>query len=257
LDETRELVDLFVDTWKMFAHRMPTGTVEERDGVVAALGNVPLPFLNACLQSEPVEDIESFRAWLATAKSMASKDHDTIFPICEAWLPEGWEAELEGAGMMIGIESTGMATNELVPPKRPLPELDIRKVEDVEAATHVAALNAAAYDMPPELFDSVCNMNLWGEGTYGYVGYLADGTPVASSGTYPVNGTVYVALVATHPDHQRKGYAEAVMRRSVEEGMAGTGLTRTTLHSTEAGLSVYEAMGYRGGPRFPMLMLEH
>jgi GNAT superfamily N-acetyltransferase len=68
---------------------------------------------------------------------------------------------------------------------------------------------------------------------------------------------VYVGLVATHPDHQRKGYAEAVMRRSIEEGQAGFGLTRTTLHASEAGRPLYEAMGYDVGPRFNLVVEPH
>jgi len=257
MDATRELADLFADAWKVFVDQMPDGTVREDTGVVATLGNVPLPFLNFCFQSEPVDDRAAFAGWLERAKSMAAEEHATIVAVCEPWLPEGWEEDLADAGMSVAIMSTGMATDGLAPPRRPLPDLDIRRIEDAEAGGHLSLLNAAAYDMPPDLFTSVTHLDFSGERAFGHVGYLADGTPVASAAALPVNDTVYVAFVATHPDHQRRGYAEAVIRRAIAECSEATGLTRTTLHASDAGYSLYAAMGYEAGARFPMLLVEH
>ena len=101
-----------------------------------------------------------------------------------------------------------------------------------------------------------CNLHLWKPDSYGYVAYL-DGEPVAGSATFPVDDTVYVGFVATHPDHQRRGYAEAVMRHSIEMGMKGMRLTRTSLHATAAGKPLYEAMGYEGGSLFHLICEPH
>jgi predicted acetyltransferase len=72
-----------------------------------------------------------------------------------------------------------------------------------------------------------------------------------------VHDTVYVAFVATPPDEQRKGYAEAVMRHSIEKGAEGMDLARTTLHATEAGFPLYLAMGYEATAHFRMLAEPH
>jgi ribosomal protein S18 acetylase RimI-like enzyme len=99
-------------------------------------------------------------------------------------------------------------------------------------------------------------LHLWKEDSYGYVGYV-NGQPVTCSATFPVHDTVYVAFVATHPDEQRKGYAEAVMRHSIEKGAEGMDLARTTLHATEAGFPLYLAMGYEATAHFKMLAEPH
>jgi GNAT superfamily N-acetyltransferase len=59
-----------------------------------------------------------------------------------------------------------------------------------------------------------------------------------------------VALVATSPDHQRKGYAEAVMRRALDEAREAWGVRRTVLHATAAGQPIYRRMGYADTVRF-------
>ncbi len=46
-----------------------------------------------------------------------------------------------------------------------------------------------------------------------------------------------------HPS--RRGLAELVMRRSLEDASQATGITRTALHASADGYSVYLRMGYR------------
>jgi GNAT superfamily N-acetyltransferase len=59
-----------------------------------------------------------------------------------------------------------------------------------------------------------------------------------------IHGSLHVMCVATLPEWQRRGYAEAAIRYSLEDASRTTGLKRTTLHATEAGRPVYERMGY-------------
>jgi ribosomal protein S18 acetylase RimI-like enzyme len=73
----------------------------------------------------------------------------------------------------------------------------------------------------------------------------------------PLNGALHVMCVATMPAHQRRGYAEAVMRHSLAQASRATGLTRTTLHATEAGKPAYQRMGYRETATFTGYTREH
>jgi GNAT superfamily N-acetyltransferase len=50
--------------------------------------------------------------------------------------------------------------------------------------------------------------------------------------------------VATRPEAQKRGYAEAVVRFALQRAHEATGLTRTTLHATDAGRPVYKRVGY-------------
>ena len=79
---------------------------------------------------------------------------------------------------------------------------------------------------------------------------LRDGTPVACAATVEAQGRLFVILVATDPDRQRRGYGEAVTRKALFEGARATGLTRATLHATVAGAPVYPRIGFE--PNSPM-----
>ena len=114
-------------------------------------------------------------------------------------------------------------------------------------------INAHAYGMPPELFECVCNMHLWHDDSLAFVGY-ADGRAVTSAAALPVDGTVYIALVATMPDAHGKGYAEAVMRQAITAGQQSMGVARATLHATDMGRPVYQAMGFAPSARFAVLV---
>jgi predicted acetyltransferase len=61
----------------------------------------------------------------------------------------------------------------------------------------------------------------------------------------PLHGVLYVGFVATALVHRRRGLAELVMRRSLEDATRATGITRTVLHATADGYPVYRRMGYR------------
>ena len=63
--------------------------------------------------------------------------------------------------------------------------------------------------------------------------------------TIATGNCLFLALVATAPEAQRKGYGEATVRKALFEGGRATGLTRTVLHATPAGAAVYERIGYR------------
>jgi predicted GNAT family acetyltransferase len=73
---------------------------------------------------------------------------------------------------------------------------------------------------------------------------ISDGRPVCSAAVMMVDGHRYVALVATEPGQQRRGFADAAMRRALENAASAHGEAPTVLHATEAGRPVYERMGY-------------
>jgi predicted GNAT family acetyltransferase len=73
---------------------------------------------------------------------------------------------------------------------------------------------------------------------------LVDGQPASSAVVMMADGYRYVALVATAPAQQRRGYADAAMRRALELSARVHGEQPTFLHATDAGRPVYERMGY-------------
>jgi len=257
MPEVRDSNQLFIDAWSTLVPRLPSGILGQDAGVVATLGNVELPFLNACFHTDPITDADGLTASIATARGLAADcPHPWFYVLCENWAPAGWEQVSEEEGLAVQLVITGMKAGRLTPPRRPLPELELRRVNDNDTARDLAELNAHAYQIPLSMVECICNTHLWREDSHGYVGYL-DGAPVSCSVVFPVNGTRYVGFVATHPDHARKGYAEALMRHCIGKAGEASGHSEITLHATEAGRPLYAAMGFTGHARFQMLSEPH
>jgi GNAT superfamily N-acetyltransferase len=107
-----------------------------------------------------------------------------------------------------------------------------------------ADLNSRAYGFPLDHGrDGLGGSALWKERVHAYLG-LRDGVPVTCAATVEADGRLFVVLVATHPDCERRGYGEAVTRKALYEGARATGLTRATLHATAAGAPVYPRIGF-------------
>jgi hypothetical protein len=138
-----------------------------------------------------------------------------------------------------------MVAAQLASPARPLPEVDVRRIDDEQGRLALADLNAAAYDVSSVwVRGAVASEALWHTPLYGYVAYV-DGHPVSTAFAVPLHGVLYVGFVATALAHRRRGLAELVMRRSLEDATQATGITRTALHATADGYPVYLRMGYQ------------
>ena len=201
----------------------------------------------------PVADTADLRGLLGLAKERAQAcQHGSLVAICEDWAPDDWQTVTAEAGWTPMMNLTGMAASDLLPPRRASPQLELRRVLDEATARDLAVINAHAYGMPPELFECICNLHLWHEDSFGYVGY-ANGRAVSAAATFPADGTVYVALVATMPDAHGKGYAETVMRHAIAQGREAMGLSRVTLHASDMGQPLYRSMGFESGGRVALL----
>ncbi|UQA59337.1 GNAT family N-acetyltransferase [Polyangium aurulentum] len=248
-DEVVESNKQCVEMWSAFARRFPEGRVEHLPGLTAALSGTALSFQNVVFLSSPVRDAADLAERCRAAIEYGQKSGQPwLFSACEAWAgdPAVMNEILGSLGFKSVLVNTGMVADELLPPRRPMPgELEIRRVSDQETRNAVGDLTCLVYHLPMELGRTTAGLEaFWDASFHGYVGFV-NGQPVSCSVTAPVDGRLYVSWVATHPEHRRKGYAEAVMRRSIDVAAAATGLRRTVLHATEAGRPMYEAMGYR------------
>jgi ribosomal protein S18 acetylase RimI-like enzyme len=131
--------------------------------------------------------------------------------------------------------------------------MEFRRVLDRTGGCEVGRINCAAYTMPGELGSCLGAEKLWKQGTFGYLGFVDD-EPVCTSTVLPIAETLYVVLVATLPDYEKRGFGEAVMRHSLEQGSEETGIQRTALHASDAGYPLYKAMGYRDIAKFTLVL---
>ena len=248
-----ETVQVLIEAWKLMVGRLPGSKIEHAKGVATMFAHVPLPFLNISTPDCPLATAEQLRDTLAVVRGRAKTcGHGSLLALCEPWLPDEWEQVAVEEGFAMALNMTGMAADHLLPPRRALPELAFRRVSDEKTARDLAMINAQAYGIPAELFECMCNLYLWHEDSFGYVGYAA-GTAVTSAAAFSVGGTMYLAFVATVPESHGKGYAEAVMRHAIAQAGQAMGSRRMTLHASDMGRPVYRAMGFEPGARVMLL----
>lgn len=222
----------------------------------AAWANTPFALFNGAFLTRPVEDAADLERRINVAVEFAAgSDLPWVFFVCQGWIPLEVGPHLEAAFSQAGLaeitQMMGMVATRILPPRRPPAALQIQRIVTEQQRRDATDLQSFAYQFPVELCRAPLEAGaLWGKTRqFGYLGY-AGGVPVTTATTLDIDGRLYVALVATHPGHQRKGYAESVMRHSLEEAARATGLTRSVLHASHAGYPVYEAMGYRPTAKF-------
>ena len=248
-----ETVELLIGAWKLMVGRLPGAVIEQANGVATMFAHVPLPFLNLSTPDSPLANAGALRGALAIVRERAQTcEHGSLLALCEPWVPADWQRVALEEGFAMALNMTGMAAGHLLSPRRTLPALAFRRVSDETSARDLAMINAQAYGIPSELFECMCNLHLWHADSFGYVGYAGE-KAVTSTAAFPVAGTMYIALVATVPEAHGKGYAEAVMRHTIEQAGRTMGPARMTLHASDMGRPVYQAMGFEPGARVMLL----
>jgi ribosomal protein S18 acetylase RimI-like enzyme len=249
-----ETMGLFIEAWGQMTGALPSPNHETTGAVTNRLCDAPNLFFNLWIQNQPTSDEEAFRNMLSTGKTISEAwHHPSAGLLCVDWLPGNWEEILREEDLALMLTMTGMHTHEIAAPSHPPADIEIRKITDDKTARDGAMINAHAYHMQESEFECCSGRFFWPDYTVGFVGYR-DGEPVTTATARAVNGTVYVAMVATEPAMEKRGYADTVMRHAIEAGRRHIGSDKITLHATEVGQPTYERMGFMPGPVVAMVV---
>jgi ribosomal protein S18 acetylase RimI-like enzyme len=176
--------------------------------------------------------------------------------VCEDWLEVRLRRRsrnlFEKHGLRLSTSLPGMIADRLQPAMRALPRIQIQRVSDAATRDAFCEIGAVCFHVPISWFKEVFDCETVWERFLGYVGYV-DGQPVSTTAIVIGGGVTGVYNVATLPEHQRRGYGEAVMRYALADARRDSGATlgaergdeRVILQSTPAGLKLYERMGFR------------
>ena len=245
-DDVDFSISQFRDAWKLMCSAAP-GYLTERVGAVEYIfTGLPIPFFNAAVVSARNVSAGSLQAQGRQACEWAGRQsvpwmflvtHETLAPGVDA------PSELDACGLTPMLPMTGMRADRIIPAARTAAGLALEVPHDVEAYGAIFDVNAAAYGVPLEACKTTYGTRAFWAGHVPALGRV-DGTPVASAAVFMVEGYRYVALVATLPDRQRRGYAETVMRHALDVAASIHGEKPTTLHATDAGRPIYARMRY-------------
>jgi ribosomal protein S18 acetylase RimI-like enzyme len=236
----------FSAAWRLMCGACAGHTIHADDGTDYIFSGAPIAFFNAALLTGRGLSGEALQAHGHRACAWASdKNVPWLFVVtCEALDPDADpEALLDDCGLAPMMRLTGMLASNVAPVTR-IPEgLQLLVPQDDTGCSAVLDVNAGAYGMDLEAGKQFIGKRSFWDGHVPVLG-LVDGKPAASAAVMMVDGHRYVAMVATDPAQQRRGFAEATMRSALEEAGKVHGERPTVLHATDAGRPVYERMGY-------------
>ena len=243
--EVQEATDGFIGMWSIFASAFPGADLMRQNGLAVTWPDVPFTLYNNVFQTEPIDDVSSLRNWVHfTASLMRKKPFPGMVIVCQELLRGAAlmraDAIFRSQGFSIAIELTAMIKH-VVP--SPLLQRSSLKIERVKHGLDVTELNCLAHGIPVDAGSkSMLPSEMW-QNAFTYVGYEG-GRAVTTATTFVVGSCLYVALVATLPEARRKGFATAVIKRSLSDASQATGISRTLLHATPTGRLVAASLGY-------------
>jgi hypothetical protein len=235
------------DSFRVLAAGRKTGDVRELPGVSIASLGVTFQMFNAAFFSAPVENQRDFETRLcAAADFFRARRQPWAFWMCESWLDNSVRRRLmqtlDAFGLRLAAEMPGMTADEILPPARLLPPIEVLPADGPRTLDHFRTVGSTCFHVPPDWFGEVFNQArpafpCW-------VGYV-DGVPVATAASVTCGGVAGLYNVATLPNCRERGYGEAVTRFALHAALVEHPGSRLILQATAQGLSLYQRMGFR------------
>jgi ribosomal protein S18 acetylase RimI-like enzyme len=237
----------FCDAWTVLSASVPSPITGTGEGLKFIFSGLPVAFFNAAIVTE--RDVSAGALAAAGREACAwaaDKRVPYLFVVTHEALVGGVDAPsvLAGCGMAPVMPLTGMIAHRIVPALRRPEDLQLVVPDDEEGCAALLDVNAGAYGMDLEAGKPALGRPEFWRSQHVPVLGIAGGKPVSASAVWMVDGYRYVALVATDPSCQRRGYAEATMRHSLEVAAEQHGDRPSVLHATDAGRPIYARMGY-------------
>lgn len=246
----------FVEAWRAMCSSVATRAMDEDGGVAYVFSGVPVAFFNvACVTPHELSASEVTACAERACAFASGRDVPWLLVVSHEALEPGVDAaaRVEQLDLVPLMTLTGMLAERVDAGASVPPGLQLTVPEDDGACRAICDVNAAAYGMDLSAAQDILGRRPFWQGHVPVVG-LVDGAPACSAAVLMVDGLRYVALVATRPELQRRGYGEAAMRRALEIAAQRHGERPTVLHATEAGRPIYERMGYRSLARHTLFI---
>jgi hypothetical protein len=254
-DQVDLSISQFVNAWRLMCRDATAYEEHEEDGLLLIFTGLPVPFFNVGLLTARGISADRLRSLGNRACAWASeRPVPWLFVVTHDALDADVDpaAVLGSCGLASLMPLTGMRAEHVGEPHDP-PGLHLTVPRDDASCCTVVDVNTAAYGMDLDAGKALLGRAEFWKGHFPVVGH-ADGAPAATAAVLMVDGIRYVALVATVPGQQRRGFGDAAMRLALQLAADVHGQKPTVLHATEAGRPVYERMGYEAISRHTAYM---
>jgi len=247
--EFQLVADNLRESFRVVAASRASGELKELHGVSIASAGVIFQMFNTAFLSGPVANETELKQRIRLPVAhFNQRGQEWAYWVCEDWIEQPARKRsrrwFEHYGLRLSTELPGMIADRILPPVRPLPRIDVRRVRGAPTWNAFCEIGSVCFHVPITWFREVFdNTSVW-DGFMSYVGYVDD-EPVSTTSIVSGAGVIGVYNVATLPGSRRRGFGEAVMRQALDEVRRELGVERVILQSTPAGLALYERMGFR------------
>lgn len=237
------------ESFRVIASSRTAGELRELHGVSIASAGVTFQMFNTAFLSAPVAtERELKQRILQPIAHFDTRGQEWAYWVCEDWIEPPARRRsrrlFEHHGMRLATELPGMIADRILPPVKPLPHLEVRRVRGAATWDAFCQIGSVCFHVPITWFREVFDNDAVWDRFVSYVGYV-DEEPVSTTSIVSGGGVIGVYNVATLPGSQRRGFGEAVMRHALADVCKRRGMERIILQSTPAGLKLYERMGFR------------
>ncbi len=254
--ETRAISGNLLEAMRFFGRARHNGEVRNQPGVCLISCGLNYAAFNAAVLSEPINgDLNDLRRRIEVpVEHYRSRDLRWTYWLCDDYLEGAARRESKALFHRFGLspltDPPGLFADRLLPPRRMLPAIRVRRVEDEPTRNAFAHLTAQSFEIPPGICQDVYgSARAWTGSFEGYVGYVGE-VAVTTTAVVITDGVAGIYSVGTLPQCRRHGYAEATMREVLRQVKERTGIEATVLQSTLSGVTLYEQMGYRKRTKF-------
>jgi GNAT superfamily N-acetyltransferase len=239
-------ISQFLDAWRLFGRGCPGSRVESSAGVDYVFTGLPIAFFNVAVPTGgPLSAAMLDTAARGAMQWASDKNAPWLFIVTHEALDAGVDAAavVDACGLAPLLPLTGMAARRIAPTATVPAGLRLEVPEDDGGCGDIIDVNSAAYGI-----DLAASKPAFGRGAFwaDHVAVLgrADGAAATSAAVMLAGGHRYVALVATQPGQQKRGFAEAAMRHALSVAADKFGERPSFLHASDAGRPIYARMGY-------------
>ena len=247
--EFQLVADNLRESFRAIASSRTGGELRELHGVSIASAGVTFQMFNTAFLSGPVAtEAELKQRILQPIAHFDSRGQEWAYWVCEDWIDplarKRSRRLFENHGLRLSTELPGMIADRILPPVKPLPHIEVRRVRGAATWDAFCEIGSVCFHVPMTWFREVFDNDAVWDRFVSFVGYVDD-EPVSTTSIVSGAGVIGVYNVATLPGSQRRGFGEAVMRQALAEVRKERGMERVILQSTPAGLKLYERMGFR------------
>jgi len=238
MDETEELIRLCARALVAQMSAAPGFELHMTRNCVLGLTDEPLADFNI-LTLGPDPDAEAF---LIRSVARAS---ERGLPLMATLSPHVAQT-LAPVATRLGLTRAGIAPLMVLragTPVRPDHATKVTRALGPELVGIAGDLAAAAFDAPRDVIARCIDGGITETaGVETYVAWGDDG-PMSAVSVTPTGNTAGISLMATPPEHQRKGMGRALLTRVIDD-YRSRGVERFYLTATEAGRPLYASLGF-------------